>query len=229
MRRWGWRRDRRAAERRPSNRWSNLAALHAEHNPREARAWYAEYVASLKAVELEEWLDLVLYRPLAFGVTKVVAPTPITPNQISVASLFFGLLAGWLLWVGSTEAALLAAGSYFVCNVLDCADGQLARLRGKPSPFGYIVDGSIDYLASVAVFGQAHHLTLQRPGEHNWYLIGTLAGLPMPGSVLSSTASDTNGRIGSTTSAVIPPRRSRFSRNTFCATASRVHIGSSAS
>jgi phosphatidylglycerophosphate synthase len=142
------------------------------------RAWYAEYVASLKAVELEEWLDLVLYRPLAFLVTKVVAPTSITPNQISVASLFFGLLAGWLLWVGSTEAALLAAASYFVCNVLDCADGQLARLRGKPSPFGYIVDGSIDYLASIAVFvGMAHHLTVQRPGEHNWYVIATAAGL----------------------------------------------------
>jgi phosphatidylglycerophosphate synthase len=142
------------------------------------RVWYAEYIASLKAVELEEWLDLVLYRPLAFLVTKVVAPTRITPNQISVASLFFGLLAGWMLWVGSTEAALLAAASYFVCNVLDCADGQLARLRGKPSPFGYIVDGSIDYLASVAVFvGMAHHLTLQRPGEHNWYVIATAAGL----------------------------------------------------
>jgi phosphatidylglycerophosphate synthase len=142
------------------------------------RAWYAEYIASLKAVELEEWLDLVLYRPLAFLVTKVVAPTRITPNEISVASLFFGLLAGWLLWVGSTEAALLAAASYFICNVLDCADGQLARLRGKPSPFGYIVDGSIDYLASVAVFvGMAHHLTLQRPGEHNWYVIATAAGL----------------------------------------------------
>jgi phosphatidylglycerophosphate synthase len=142
------------------------------------RTWYSEYVASLKAVELEEWLDLVLYRPLAFAVTKLVAPTPITPNQISVASLCFGLLAGWLLWVGSTEAALLAAASYFTCNVLDCADGQLARLRGKPSPFGYIVDGSIDYLASAAVFvGMAHHLTLQRPGEHNWYLVSTAAGL----------------------------------------------------
>jgi phosphatidylglycerophosphate synthase len=142
------------------------------------RAWFAEYVASLKAVELEEWLDLVLYRPLAFLVTKVVAPTSITPNQISVASLLFGLLAGWLLWNGSTEAAVLAAVSYFVCNVLDCADGQLARLRGKPSPFGYIVDGSIDYLASVAVFvGMAHHLTVQRPGEYNWYVIAMAAGL----------------------------------------------------
>jgi phosphatidylglycerophosphate synthase len=142
------------------------------------RSWYTEYVASLKAVELEEWLDLVLYRPLAFAVTKLVAPTRITPNQISVASLFFGLLAGWLLWVGSTEAALLAAASYFTCNVLDCADGQLARLRGKPSPFGYIVDGSIDYLASAAVFvGMAHHLSIQRPGEYNWYLVATAAGL----------------------------------------------------
>jgi hypothetical protein len=142
------------------------------------RTWYAEYTGSLKAVEMEEALDLVVYRPLAFLLTKLVYPTPITPNQISVVSLVFGLLAGYFFWLGNPSSGVLAAGAYFLCNVLDCADGQLARLRGKPSPFGYIVDGSIDYLASVAVFvGMSHGLVLQRPTEQNWWVIGTIAGV----------------------------------------------------
>lgn len=141
-------------------------------------ALLAEYKASLKAIEAEELLDLVLYRPLAFLLTRVVQNTRISPNQISVASLFFGLLAGWLFWVGSPAAGVLAAASYFACNVLDCADGQLARVRGTSSPFGFAVDGSIDYLASTAVFvGMAHNLAVQRPGHWNWYWISTAAGL----------------------------------------------------
>jgi phosphatidylglycerophosphate synthase len=137
-----------------------------------------DYTRSLKAIEIEEALDLVLYRPLAFVLARLSNPTPITPNQISVASLGFGLLTGWLFAAGTPEAGVMAALCYFLCNTLDCADGQLARLRGKPSPFGYIVDGSIDYVASVAVFvGIAYNLTAQRAGEHNWWLISTAAGL----------------------------------------------------
>jgi len=142
------------------------------------RKFLADYKSTLKAVEAEELLDLIVYRPLAFVVTRLCYRTPITPNQISVASLGFGLLAGYLFWVGSPVAGLLAAASYFTCNVLDCADGQLARMRGTSSPFGFAVDGSIDYLASAAVFvGMAHHLVVQRPGEYNWWWVATAAGL----------------------------------------------------
>jgi phosphatidylglycerophosphate synthase len=137
-----------------------------------------DYSRSLKAIEMEEALDLVLYRPLAFVLAKVANRTPITPNQISVMSLGFGLLTGWLFAAGTPQAGAAAAACYFLCNTLDCADGQLARLRGKPSPFGYIVDGSIDYVASVAVFvGIAYHLTAQRPGEYSWWLVTVAAGL----------------------------------------------------
>jgi phosphatidylglycerophosphate synthase len=136
-----------------------------------------DYTRSLKAIEMEEAIDLVLYRPLAFVIAKLAHSTPITPNQISVASLGLGLLAGWFFAVGTPEAGIAAAAAYFSCNTLDCADGQLARLRGKPSPFGYIVDGSIDYVASVAVFvGIAHNLAVQKPGQHNWWLVATVAG-----------------------------------------------------
>jgi phosphatidylglycerophosphate synthase len=137
-----------------------------------------DYARSLKAIETEEALDLVLYRPLAFVLARAAHHTPITPNQISMMSLGFGVLTGWLFWAGTPEAGVAAAACYFLCNTLDCADGQLARLRRKPSPFGYIVDGTIDYLASLVVFaGIAHNLAVQRPGQHSWWLITTVAGL----------------------------------------------------
>jgi phosphatidylglycerophosphate synthase len=136
-----------------------------------------DYTRSLKAIEMEEALDLVLYRPLAFILARAAHPTPVTPNQISVAGLGFGLLAAWLFAAGTPAAGIAGAACYFLCNTLDCADGQLARLRRKPSPFGYIVDGTIDYLASIAIFaGIARNLAVQRPNEHNWWLITALAG-----------------------------------------------------
>jgi hypothetical protein len=134
--------------------------------------WQEEYRRSLKAVETEEPLDLLIYRPLAFCVAKLFARTTVSANQVSLASLAFGVLTGALLWQGSPKMAALAAGSYFLCNVLDCADGQLARMKG-PSPLGYIVDGSIDYLATFAVFlGMGHSMALRHPeSAERWWLI----------------------------------------------------------
>jgi phosphatidylglycerophosphate synthase len=142
------------------------------------RRWAAEYARANKAPELEEALDVAVFRPLAFVATKALERTPITPNQVSVASLAFGLAAGALFWAGGASSAALAAASFFACNVLDCADGQLARLRGTPSPFGYIVDGSIDYLASVAVFtGMAHGLVASGRMDARAWLLAAEAGL----------------------------------------------------
>src|SRR4051812_11480973 len=95
--------------------------------------WREEYQRTLKALETEEPLDLLVYRPLAFGLAKVLARTPATANHVSLMSLGFGMLAGALLWQGTPAMAALAAGSYFLCNVFDCADGQLARMKGTSS------------------------------------------------------------------------------------------------
>lgn len=140
--------------------------------------WREEYKRSLKALETEEPLDLLLYRPLAFGVAKLLAPTPFTANHVSLASLGFGILTGVLLWQGSASMAILAAGAYFLCNTLDCADGQLARMKGAPSPLGYIIDGSIDYLATIAVyFGMAHFMAVNDPQNATWWWVVSTAWL----------------------------------------------------
>lgn len=114
--------------------------------------WFKEYRNSLKAIEIEEFFDLVFYRPLAFLVVKMVYRTNITPNQLTYIALFFGLTAGvFIAW--GTPGTFVAGGiAYLLFNVFDCSDGQLARLKHNGTPLGRIIDGVADYLAGIAVY-----------------------------------------------------------------------------
>ena len=58
--------------------------------------WIDEYRSSLKMIEVEELLDLVFYRPLAYLFVKAVYHTNITPNQISLIALIIGSIGGAL-------------------------------------------------------------------------------------------------------------------------------------
>jgi len=113
---------------------------------------YTKYKESLKGTDVEEILDLIIYRPLSFLFVKLIYPTNLTPNQISVIAMLFGLLSGVFYAFGSHYYFILAGASFFVCNVLDCADGQLARLKKNGTRIGRIIDGLIDYVTSLAGF-----------------------------------------------------------------------------
>lgn len=113
---------------------------------------FQQYKASLKVIEIEELMDLILYRPLAFIFVKATYSTNITPNQVSAIAMLFGVIAGVLFGFGTRNFVLAAAGFYLVCNVLDCADGQIARLKNNGTKVGRIVDGFIDYVVSFAVY-----------------------------------------------------------------------------
>ncbi len=111
-----------------------------------------EYRSSLKSFDVEEILDLTIYRPLSFLLVKLIYPTNLTPNQLSVIAMFLGILAGIFYGLGTHQFIVFAAASFFICNVLDCADGQLARLKKNGTRIGRIIDGLIDYVTSVATF-----------------------------------------------------------------------------
>ena len=145
-----------------------------------AGAWRTAYRRSLKANEVEERLDLLLYRPLAFLVARCLQTSPVSPNAVTGASLLFAILSAALFWRGDTTGMLFGAASYFLCNVLDCADGQLARLQGTASPYGYLLDGAADYAGTAAVFvGVAHGLATRRPGGVLWLLFALAAAASM--------------------------------------------------
>jgi len=111
-----------------------------------------EYKDSLKSLDVEEILDLIIYRPISFLFVKLIYPTNLTPNQISIAAMLFGMLGGLMYMFGGYYYFVLAGISFFTCNVLDCADGQLARMKKNGTRIGRIIDGLIDYVTAISGF-----------------------------------------------------------------------------
>lgn len=138
---------------------------------------YNEYKSSLKSFDVEEILDLIIYRPISFLFVKLIYPTNLTPNQISIISMIFGLAVFFLLYPGIYFYIALGGLAIFISNVLDCADGQLARLKKNGTKVGRIIDGFIDYITGAAIFfgiGAAlHHIT-----GNPWYawILATIGG-----------------------------------------------------
>jgi hypothetical protein len=113
---------------------------------------FPEFKNSLKNPWAEELIDLVLYRPLAFIFVKCTVQLPLTPNQVSGMAMVAGIAAG-IFFAGGTPRDFVLGGLLFgLSNVLDCADGMIARLKKNGTKTGRIVDGLVDYVASGAVY-----------------------------------------------------------------------------
>jgi phosphatidylglycerophosphate synthase len=100
-----------------------------------------EYETSLKSIETENYLDRWFYRPLGFGIARALRYTGITPNMITVISIFVGIAVGPLFYCNSPGLSMLGILSFIIANILDCVDGQLARMTGIKSKIGRILDG----------------------------------------------------------------------------------------
>lgn len=111
-----------------------------------------QYRSSLKVTEAEELVDLIFFRPLAFLFVKLIYKTSFTPNQLTFFSMLSGIIAAILISNAISEPVILGAFFIILWAVLDCADGQLARLKKNGTPFGRLLDGIADYVSSLAIF-----------------------------------------------------------------------------
>lgn len=125
----------------------------------------ARQVRPQRPRELQDPLNHYLYHPLAWQLAKRLAHTPITPNMVSVLGALMVVAAGVayanLAWpVGAALGMALHMG----WHVVDGADGDLARLTGRTSPVGEMVDGLCDYLSHVVLYLILGWLLAQGPG-----------------------------------------------------------------
>jgi phosphatidylglycerophosphate synthase len=140
--------------------------------------WTEEYKKSLKMKEVEELFDLFLYRPLAFLLVKVIYKTNITPNQISMTAILMGVIAGYFYSNGQPVYLKIGALFFMAFNILDCSDGQLARLKKNGSQAGRIIDGISDYLATTAVYiGIAWGFAHKTSKPYYWLIMLLITGL----------------------------------------------------
>ncbi|MDD4514144.1 CDP-alcohol phosphatidyltransferase family protein [Massilibacteroides sp.] len=100
-----------------------------------------EYEASLKSIETENKVDRVFYRPIGFRIARLLKDTGITPNVITIISIFVGGVVGYFFYVNNIVYTIIGILLLVFANILDCVDGQLARMTGIKSAIGRILDG----------------------------------------------------------------------------------------
>lgn len=100
-----------------------------------------EYEASLKSIETENVIDRAFYRPIGFRIARLLRGTGITPNMVTVISIFVGAAVGFMFYHDNPVYTVCGILLLVFANILDCVDGQLARLTGIKSAIGRILDG----------------------------------------------------------------------------------------
>lgn len=134
------------------------------------------YRDSLKSTVSDELINTYLLRPLAGLIVWLLYSTPVTPNQITIASIIVGLSAAIFYLQGTYNAIVFAGLLITLKDLLDSADGQLARARQQYSRVGRFLDSIGDFVVDVAVFG-AIGWVVYRLRENGWMLVFALLGL----------------------------------------------------
>ncbi|MBI5536242.1 MAG: CDP-alcohol phosphatidyltransferase family protein [Deltaproteobacteria bacterium] len=126
------------------------------------------YRASLKPLEIEEPIDVYVHRPLGYLVAKLTFHTPISPDLITLLSIFVGVSGGVVMLTHVAYRMQIGAALIFLSAVLDCADGQLARMRKTSSAFGRMIDGVADLFVIGTVAPVSLFIVWQRYNSPTW-------------------------------------------------------------
>ena len=140
------------------------------------------YKQSLKPAD--SWFNLYLARPLAAPIVWLLARTPITPNQVTFLSTLVMILGmGAMLMCEGSLGLWLGLLGLELSYVLDCVDGQLARVTGRTSEVGASLDFMMDELkAYLLIASVATRLYLFGPplrGLEVWGVEGAPAEAPL--------------------------------------------------
>ncbi len=133
-----------------------------------------------------------LNRPLSIRISRRLVNYPITPNQISLYSFLFSILAAGLIALGGYPALFLGGVLAQFASVIDGCDGEIARLKFQSSDYGKWLDAVLDrYADALLLFGLTWHAYSERT-ESVVLFIGFLAII---GSFMLSYTADKYDRL----------------------------------
>lgn len=137
---------------------------------------------SLKSMDTEEHIDLYFYRPIGYAWARLAEKLGVTPNAITIASIFLGVGAGVCFYFNNIWWNLLGAFLLIWADSFDSADGQLARLTGQYSRLGRILDGLSGDLWFAAIYVSIclrENVTSEFFMAHHWviWVVAVTTGL----------------------------------------------------
>ena len=161
-----------------------------------------EFKKTLKSSDTEDWLDLHFVRPFCYYWALLFARLDIHPNTVTILSMFIG--AGSAIFFGCASFYyngmeglmfnIIAVLMLCLADIFDCTDGQLARMTGKKSKLGRILDGLAGFTWFIPIYhAMIYRFYLHHELEFQWlgiedtpenalivtgiaYIIGVIAG-----------------------------------------------------
>lgn len=129
------------------------------------------------------------------------------PWMVTVCSSFLGVLAGVLFGLG---AGFAAGATALLSQVLDGVDGQFARLTGRQSPTGALLDSTLDrYADGSLMIGMTIYLVRLPAPIPAWQVLCIASLAIMGGNLVSYSAARAEG-LGVS----MPPRHTLASKGT---------------
>ena len=117
-----------------------------------------------------------IVRPISYPLTYLVIKLGLqSPNKATMWGMLFGLISACCFILSATDERYLIGGAlgYFLFNIFDVIDGNLARVFNKATYFGKFLDGFVDTIIEgamiVGILGGAY-----LKYESSWYFYGSL-------------------------------------------------------
>lgn len=150
-----------------------------------------EYKKSIKSFDTEENIDLCFFRPVGFAWACLFRKCHITPNMVTIASIFLGMAGGACFYPNNIYINIVGILLLVWAGMYDCADGMLARLTGQKSELGRFLDGIAGdfwflaiYLA--IIFRSNHFISFFH--EHLWIMWAGVAAAAISHTTQSAIA-----------------------------------------
>ena len=150
-------RDLKAAESRLARLFGPPAPIPAEIDP-----MVVETPADVRAAERRLLRSLVkdtdgfmarhVERPISLAISRRLARTAITPNQMSLISIAVGICGGPFFLSSRPLMQTIGALLFLAHSILDGCDGELARLKFQQSRWGGILDFWGDNVVHTVIF-----------------------------------------------------------------------------
>ena len=125
-----------------------------EEGKAQERISEAKLVAALsfQTEEDDGFLARHFDRLISRSISRRLAHTAVTPNEITLMGVAIGLFGAFLLSRPEYWAQMTGSFLFLACVVVDGVDGEVARLKLKETRFGHYLDVITDNLVHVAVF-----------------------------------------------------------------------------
>ena len=163
----------------------------------EVRATGTESLADAQSVIHAEWtlarslkgghegfIDRYFNRKCSRWLTHWFLQTPLTPNTITLLATAVGLIGAGAFAVGGYLAGIIGALLFQLSAILDCCDGEVARIKFLESRVGEKLDIILDNVVHIALFaGIAWGVSVGKGGcpgvggcDHTWDFWALLFG-----------------------------------------------------